>query len=255
MNKITVPLKATANALNVLLRKWGRLKQPDAHRPFVVSGQVRREDGLPVHGVKVRAFHESDRGGISLGEDTADAEGRYTIRYELLRGTASINLRVSVTDEDGRLLHSSDVIRGAKPLEIVDLTLPIVRKPVTQDRGEEETMAKNANKTFCITGRVIDSTTQEGIAGLQVDAWDKDLICNDRVGSAVTDEQGAFRIDFTESHLKELFLDRQPDLFFKVFREDKLINPTSATRSKNASKRLIIRTRITKVGTTRASTG
>jgi len=34
-----------------------------------------------------------------------------------------------------------------------------------------------------------------------------------------------------------------------------LISPTSATRSKNASKRLIIRTRITKVGTTRASTG
>ena len=32
-------------------------------------------------------------------------------------------------------------------------------------------------------------------------------------------------------------------------------SPTSATRSKNASKRLIIRTRITKVGTTRASTG
>lgn len=217
--------EATANAINVLLREWELLEQSDdAHRPFVVSGQLRREDGLAVHGVRVRAFHESDRGGISLGEGTADAEGRYTMRYELLRGTASINLRVSVTDEDGRLLHQSDVIRGAKPLEIVDLTLPMARKPVTQDW--EEPMAKNANKTFCITGRVIDSTTQQGVAGLRVGAWDKEMICDDLVSSTVTDEQGAFQMEFTDSHFKELCQDRQPDLFFKVFRENELIKST-----------------------------
>lgn len=87
-------------------------------------------------------------------------------------------------------------------------------------------MAKKASKTFRITGRVIDSATQQGIAGLQVEAWDKDLICNDLVGSTATDEQGAFQIAFTEAHFKELFLDRQPDLFFKVFREDELIKST-----------------------------
>ncbi len=54
-------------------------------------------------------------------------------------------------------------------------------------------MAKKANQTFRITGRVIDSTSQQGIAGLRVEAWDKDMVFNDLVGSAVTDEQGAFR--------------------------------------------------------------
>src|SRR5437660_8815681 len=87
-------------------------------------------------------------------------------------------------------------------------------------------MAKKANKTFRITGRVIDSTTQQGIAGLRVEAWDKDLICNDLVGSSVTDEQGAFQIEFTSSYFAELFLDRQPDLFFKVLREGELIKST-----------------------------
>src|SRR5439155_7557587 len=45
-------------------------------------------------------------------------------------------------------------------------------------------------------------------------------------GSAVTDEQGKFQIEFTESYFKELFFDRKPDLFFKVFRGDVLIGST-----------------------------
>lgn len=87
-------------------------------------------------------------------------------------------------------------------------------------------MAKKANKTFRITGRVIDRTTRQGVAGLRVEGRDKDLIFHDLVGSSTTDEQGDFQIEFTESHFKELFLDRQPDIFFKVFRGDVLIKST-----------------------------
>ena len=128
--------EATAKALNALLDQWGRLDQATAPKAQVVSGQVRREDRLPVHGGKVRAFHEAERGAIRLGEDTTDAEGRYTIRYELLPGVDGINLRISVTDDDGELLQSSEAIRNAKPLEIMDLTLPMDHKPATQRRIE-----------------------------------------------------------------------------------------------------------------------
>ena len=81
-------------------------------------------------------------------------------------------------------------------------------------------------KTFQIYGRIIDRETQEGLAGLRVEAWDKDLICNDLVGSAITDDQGAFKVAFDESYFRELFLDQQPDLFFKVFQSDRLIKST-----------------------------
>ena len=81
-------------------------------------------------------------------------------------------------------------------------------------------------QTFQINGRIIDRTTKKGIPDLQIEAWDKDLIFDDLVGSAITDVEGYFRIEFTETHYQECFLDRQPDLFFKVFRQSRLLTST-----------------------------
>lgn len=81
-------------------------------------------------------------------------------------------------------------------------------------------------KNFSVSGQVIDSSNGRRAAKLRVEAWDKDLIFDDLVGSAVTDAQGAFRIEFTQSHFHELFLDRSPDLFFKVFDGDRLLRST-----------------------------
>jgi len=59
-----------------------------------------------------------------------------------------------------------------------------------------------------------------------VEAWDKDLLVDDLVASAVTEEDGAFRMEFDESYFRELFADRQPDLFFRVFIQDELVTST-----------------------------
>ena len=116
---------ATADALNALLREWGLLDQPAGPTSQVVSGEVRREDGAPLKGVRVRAVHVVDGRAVRLGEDTTDGEGRYTIRYDVLPELRRIDLRVSVVGEDGKLLASSNVVRGAKPLEVIDLKVPI----------------------------------------------------------------------------------------------------------------------------------
>jgi hypothetical protein len=86
-------------------------------------------------------------------------------------------------------------------------------------------MTANDN-THQISGRVIDDKSGRGIARLRVEAWDKDLVFDDLVGSDETDAEGRFRIEFSESYYRELFIDRKPDLFFKIFSGDRLIKST-----------------------------
>ena len=75
-------------------------------------------------------------------------------------------------------------------------------------------------------GRVVDTATGLGIAGLRVEAWDKDLIFNDLLGSAVTDGKGRFQIAYQESDFKDLFGSKKLDLFFRVFQNGVLIKST-----------------------------
>ncbi|MEI6575771.1 MAG: neuraminidase-like domain-containing protein [Bacteroidota bacterium] len=82
------------------------------------------------------------------------------------------------------------------------------------------------NSPHQITGRVAGSISGTIIQGLRVEAWDKDLIIDDFLGSAVSDDHGRFVIDFKSNYYQELFTDRRPDIFFKVFNGDSLIADT-----------------------------
>lgn len=83
-----------------------------------------------------------------------------------------------------------------------------------------------AQETYRINGRVIDRQTRAGVAGLRVEAWDKDLIHNELVGSATTMADGSFTIRFKETLLDKLFHDRAPLLFFKVYSDNTLVADT-----------------------------
>lgn len=133
----------TANAINALLRDMGLLDQKNLQISLIVSGKVKYENDLPFKGGLVQAFHEFERGTIRLGEDITDSEGRYTIRYELLPGTASVNLCVEAYEDDGTRLQASEIIREARPMEILDLTIPVASRPSEQQRLEGRIVFEN----------------------------------------------------------------------------------------------------------------
>jgi hypothetical protein len=82
-----------------------------------------------------------------------------------------------------------------------------------------------AKKKYQVAGRVVGAKAK-GIPNARVEAWDKDLLVDDQVASAVTDKDGRFKIEFDSSRFRELFFDRKPDLFFKVYINDKLAKST-----------------------------
>jgi len=88
-----------------------------------------------------------------------------------------------------------------------------------------------ARKEFHIQGRVIDSETQQGRAGLRVKAWDKDTAQDDPLGTVITDKEGAFSLvfdtsDFAKPDPGDAPVDRMPDVFFEIFDEGQLIKTT-----------------------------
>jgi hypothetical protein len=70
--------------------------------------------------------------------------------------------------------------------------------------------------SFRILGTIEEEETGRPLAHLIVRAFDRDLIFDDKVGSASTDEDGRFEIRFNRRDFSDLGESR-PDLYLRVF--------------------------------------
>ena len=77
-----------------------------------------------------------------------------------------------------------------------------------------------------IKGTVVETGSGAAVAGVRVEAWDKDLGADDYLGSASTRTDGSFAITFDEDSFRDIFLDKWPDIYFKVFCWGKLLADT-----------------------------
>lgn len=79
-----------------------------------------------------------------------------------------------------------------------------------------------------VTAVVVAREGGRPVPRAEVEVYDKDLLHSDHLGSAVTDEQGRFRVEFAWSDYKDAFLEGRPDIFLKVH------NPETGETTKTA---------------------
>lgn len=80
---------------------------------------------------------------------------------------------------------------------------------------------------FKIYGKAIEKESKKGISNLIVEALDKDLCFDDRLGSVITDKDGNFEIKYDKEDFQELFFDKKPDIYLRIKSPDgKLICTT-----------------------------
>lgn len=75
-------------------------------------------------------------------------------------------------------------------------------------------------KCFQIVGKVVVSETVKGIPNLIIEALDKDLLFDDRLGSVITGINGNFQIQYARKDFQELFCDAKPDIYLRVRKSD-----------------------------------
>jgi hypothetical protein len=69
-----------------------------------------------------------------------------------------------------------------------------------------------------VVGKIVEEESGRPLAGLQVRAFDKDLIFDDKLGKTVTDAAGAFRIDYSSLDFSLIEgLETAPELYVRVF--------------------------------------
>ena len=69
-----------------------------------------------------------------------------------------------------------------------------------------------------VIGTVVEEESGKPLQGLQVRAFDKDLIFDDKLGVSITDEGGKFRIDYSQLDFSSIFsTETMPELYVRVY--------------------------------------
>ncbi|MDQ7015622.1 MAG: PA14 domain-containing protein,virulence plasmid 28 protein, partial [Gammaproteobacteria bacterium] len=85
-----------------------------------------------------------------------------------------------------------------------------------------------------IIGSVLNKKEGSGIAGIRIEAWDKEFIIDDFLGVATTSEVGRFNLHIKQLYCREVFFVRKPDVYFKLYDKDELIHTTKTSLFWNA---------------------
>ena len=81
--------------------------------------------------------------------------------------------------------------------------------------------------TEIVKGRIIDRQGGAPVEGAEVEVYDEDMLINDYLGTATTDGDGRFEVDFTWAEYKDSVFEGRPNIFLKVR------NPATGKKTKS----------------------
>lgn len=82
--------------------------------------------------------------------------------------------------------------------------------------------------SIVINGQVVDRRTADGVVGLRVEGWSANRLTVGPLATAETQRDGAFQLTVEEPVRQRVISGGTDELFFRVFREDRLLASTEA---------------------------
>ncbi|PQJ26818.1 hypothetical protein BSZ35_17950 [Salinibacter sp. 10B] len=189
-------------------------------RPLQI--QVLDAEDQPLSGVTVHLHNENGEFSDAIEPAETTENGRATfsgfttlvnehfetyppIWFEVEKGGDEFNVTHSAFQWPGFLDSSDDVIY------------------VVQVAEETEEDTEPTDRQYRISGTVVNEKSREGLAGLRVQAWDRDVVHDDFLAAATTGRAGSFSLQFAPVRFKETHFEEGPNVFFRILDGDTVL--------------------------------
>jgi hypothetical protein len=220
-----------------------RVELPDVDsHTWCLHGFVRNKSHDGVRNLTVALFDDAGRRLDGLGHGCTDTDGYFKIRATNLSDVRAAYVRVlsqqgSVLYADSRalqpragvidyreiILSGEEVVCVPQPEPVEPTPAPGTGTPGTGTPGTGTPGTGTAGEnlpppgTWVVKGRVTDQANK-GVSGVFVSVYDEDLFFDDRLGQAVTDNNGNYSLTYQTSDFRDL-IEKRPDLYLKVIDE------------------------------------
>ncbi len=161
------------------------------------------------------------------GENPDHFDGNHTtyqtfLRYWSYFGFVTVPTSPPLEDEQEQIRveteRNSTCLDGPTPP-----TCPAVNPVASAPTAEKALTVENGR--FTLRGKILRNNL--GVEGLHVEAFDHDhLSKDDKLGNATTGADGSFSIQFNQSDFSSWGMDKRPDVYFKIYKDEELILTT-----------------------------
>jgi len=176
--------------------------------------QVLDEADKPLSGATVHIRSKNDGFTEAIEPAETNEEGRVTFSAfttlvnEYFETYPPIWFEVKKGGEEYEVTHSAFQWPGF--LDSDDIIY------VVKVAGESAEEAEPTDRQYRVSGTVVNEKSREGLSGLTVQAWDRDVVHDDFLATAATGTDGAFSLTFAPVRFQESHFEKGPEVFFRI---------------------------------------